>query len=75
MEFNDLDELKEYMKQRALERTKFKLKLSRHKKYDTSNETLNDIFKASLKEIKNEILDGFKNGTIVVHKKTKIKHL
>ena len=73
MEFNDLDELKNYMRQRALERTKFKLRLSRHNKYDTTNETLNDIYKVSLNEIKNEILDGFRNGTIIVHKKTKIK--
>ncbi len=75
MEFNNFDELKEYMKQRALERTKFKLRLSRHNKYDTTNETLNDLYKASLNEIKNEILDGFKTGTIIVHKKTKIKLL
>lgn len=75
MEFNDLDELKNYMRQRALERTKFKLRLSRHNKYDTTNETLNDIYKVSLNEIKSEILDGFRNGTIIVHKKAKIKLL
>ncbi len=66
MEFQNIDELKEYIHKRAIKRTKIKLRLARHKKLDTSNETLNDIYKASLKEIKQEILEGFKNGEITV---------
>ena len=75
MEFKSIEELKTYMKERALERTKFKLLLSRHNKLDTTNETLNEMYKASLREIKNEIQNGIKNGTIIVHDKTKTKKL
>ncbi len=74
MEFRSIDELKDYIHKRALKRTKIKLRLARHNKFDTSNETLNDLYKASLKEIKQEVLEEFKNGTITVLKvKTKIK--
>lgn len=66
MEFKNIDELKEYIHKRAINRTKIKLRLARHNKLDTSNETLNDLYKASLNEIKQEVLDGFKNGTITV---------
>lgn len=66
MEFQNIDELKNYIHKRAIKRTKIKLRLSRHNKIDTSNETLNDIYKASLKEIKQEILEEFKNGEITI---------
>lgn len=66
MEFKNIDELKDYIHKRALKKTKIKLRLARHNKLDTSNETLNDLYKASLQEIKQEILEEFKNGTITI---------
>lgn len=66
MEFKDLDELKEYIRKRALRKTKFLLNLSRLGKIDTSKGTLNDLYKVALHEVKKEIMEEINNGTIVV---------
>ena len=76
MEFKDTEELKEYILKRALKRTKFKLTLfsMRTKNKETSNETLNELYKASLKEVRKEIDEELRNGTItVLNVKTKRK--
>ena len=74
MKFEDIESLGKYIHSRAIKRTKLKLKLARHNKLDTSNETLNDIYYASLKEIKLEVLAGLRNGTIIIEKnKTKTR--
>lgn len=66
MEFQNIEELKDYIHKRAIKRTKIKLRLARHNKLNTSNETLTDLYKASLLEIKQEILEEIKNGTIII---------
>ncbi len=66
MEFQNIEELKDYIHKRAIKRTKIKLRLARHNKLNTSNETLTDLYKASLLEVKQEILEEIKNGTIIV---------
>ncbi len=66
MEFQNIEELKDYIHKRAIKRTKIKLILARHNKLNTSNETLTDLYKASLLEVKQEILEEIKNGTIIV---------
>ena len=66
MEFKDLDELKDYIKKKALRKTKFILNLSKHKLIDTSKETLNTIYKVSLYEVRKEILKELEDGTITI---------
>lgn len=66
MEFKNLDELKEYIRKRALHKTKFLLNLSRLGKIDTSKETLNDLYKASLHEVKKEVMEEINNGNIIL---------
>lgn len=66
MEFESLDELKDYIRQKALHKTRFILNLSRHKIIDTSKETLNTIYKVSLHEVKKEILEELNNGNITI---------
>ena len=77
MEFKNLDELKEYIRKRALHKTKYLLKLGKLGKYDTSKGTLNDIYKVALNEVKKEVLEEIDSGTIKIlsNDKTKEKKL
>jgi len=66
MEFKDQEELKKYIKKRALRKMKLLLNLSKLKKIDTSKETLKELWKASLDEVKKEVQEEIDNGTIIL---------
>lgn len=66
MEFKDQEELKKYIKKRALRKMKLLLNLSKLKKIDTSKETLEELWKASLDEVKKEVQEEIDNGTIIL---------
>ena len=73
MEFKDQEELKKYIKKRALRKMKLLLNLSRLKRIDTSKKTLEELWKASLDEVKKEVQEEIDKGIIVVniqHKET-----
>ncbi len=66
MEFKDQEELKKYIKKRALRKMKLLLNLSKLKKIDTSKETLEELWKASLDEVKKEVQEEIDNGTVIL---------
>ena len=76
MEFENTEEFVKYIRKRAVKRTKFKLTLysMKTKKKKATNETLEKMYNASLKEIEEEVKKELKNGDIVILDKTiKIK--
>ena len=67
MEFRSFEELELYIKEKAIEKTKFKLKIAHlNKNNENKDNLLNVLYKISLREVRDEILTEYRNGELEI---------